>query len=255
MAKLFNNIRKKLLTEKPSISRTSNYLKYAIGEIILVMIGILLALQVSNWNEERKHKKHEKIILTNLLDDLIKAEVTSLNQIDEEKTKIDYLVKMLSKEGQKFMLDNIKKDSIFSLIFWELYTDTPVINSYSDLKNAGNLALITNDSIRQAFTSLEKNIVGLNSTLKDRLTVQQINFDKIVINKLNFLMMYKSHLSNYKIDFGKETDFASLLKQQNILNIIAIKLSFTESSLKARTSLLNDIQSLIKSIQKILEKN
>jgi len=50
MAKLFNNIRKKLISEKPSATRTANYLKYAIGEIILVMIGILLALQINNWN-------------------------------------------------------------------------------------------------------------------------------------------------------------------------------------------------------------
>ncbi|WP_028872507.1 DUF6090 family protein [Psychroserpens burtonensis] len=50
MIKLFRNIRKNLLNE----GKTTKYFKYAIGEIILVVIGILIALQINNWNEERK---------------------------------------------------------------------------------------------------------------------------------------------------------------------------------------------------------
>ncbi|MCF6212902.1 MAG: DUF6090 family protein, partial [Flavobacteriaceae bacterium] len=65
MAKLFHKIRKQIVSEKPSFSRTTNYLKYAIGEIVLVMVGILLALQVNTWNEHRKQKKREVTILTN----------------------------------------------------------------------------------------------------------------------------------------------------------------------------------------------
>lgn len=53
MIKLFRNIRQNLLNE----GKTSKYLKYAIGEIILVVIGILIALQINNWNENQKQKK------------------------------------------------------------------------------------------------------------------------------------------------------------------------------------------------------
>jgi len=59
MAKLFNKIRKKLISEKSSKSRSANYLKYAIGEIVLVVIGILIALSINNWNESRKDGKIE----------------------------------------------------------------------------------------------------------------------------------------------------------------------------------------------------
>jgi len=69
MAKLFNNIRKKLVSDKPSATRTANYLKYAIGEIILVVIGILIALSINNWNENRKLeslvKNYEQNIIKN----------------------------------------------------------------------------------------------------------------------------------------------------------------------------------------------
>ena len=50
MLKFFRNIRKKLASE----NKVASYLRYAIGEIILVVIGILIALQVNNWNEQRK---------------------------------------------------------------------------------------------------------------------------------------------------------------------------------------------------------
>ncbi|MFK5891104.1 MAG: DUF6090 family protein [Flavobacteriaceae bacterium] len=252
MAKLFNSIRKKLISEKPSVTRTTNYLKYAIGEIVLVMVGILLALQVSTWNEIRKQKNQELKILNNLLVDLKKAETNSLEQISNEELRLEYIVKSLSKEGRKSLLNNNKKDSIIKEILWNLNTSTPVINTYSDLKNSGNLSVISNDFIRQAFTSLEINIRNLNSTLKDRLDVQQINIDGIVINKLNFLIMNKKKYSKYKIEYGKAPNYQALFKQQNILNVIAIKLDFTMSSKKSRITLLHDIQSLIKNIEKEL---
>ena len=53
MIKFFRNIRRSLLSE----GKTSKYLKYAVGEIVLVVIGILIALQINNWNEHRKELK------------------------------------------------------------------------------------------------------------------------------------------------------------------------------------------------------
>jgi hypothetical protein len=62
MIKLFRNIRQKLIKEgkttNPAFAKASagTYLKYAIGEIVLVVIGILIALQINNWNERRKDR-------------------------------------------------------------------------------------------------------------------------------------------------------------------------------------------------------
>ena len=50
MIKFFRNIRQILIME----NNTSKYLKYAIGEIVLVVIGILIALQINNWNVDGK---------------------------------------------------------------------------------------------------------------------------------------------------------------------------------------------------------
>ena len=66
MIKFFRHIRQRLLSE----GKTVNYFKYAIGEIVLVVIGILIALQVNNWNEDRKNRTQEKFILERLSEDL-----------------------------------------------------------------------------------------------------------------------------------------------------------------------------------------
>ena len=66
MLKFFRTIRKKLIEQ----SKVRNYFFYAIGEILLVVIGILIALQVNNWNEERKLNLLEVSYYESLLQDL-----------------------------------------------------------------------------------------------------------------------------------------------------------------------------------------
>jgi len=66
MIKFFRHIRQQLIME----NKTSKYFKYAIGEIILVVIGILIALQINNWNETKKTKEKEQQILTEIISDL-----------------------------------------------------------------------------------------------------------------------------------------------------------------------------------------
>ena len=85
MIKFFRKIRQKLLSE----NKFSKYLLYAIVEIVLVVIGILIALQINNWNAEQKMGKEEIGILNNLLDGLSSAkeqsdiEISNENQLKE----------------------------------------------------------------------------------------------------------------------------------------------------------------------------
>ena len=71
MIKFFRHIRQNLLFK----GRIGRYLKYAIGEIFLVMIGILLALQVSNWNQDRKDRISERKLLDNIHRDFVQNKI------------------------------------------------------------------------------------------------------------------------------------------------------------------------------------
>ena len=66
MIKFFRQIRFKLMNE----NKTSRYFKYAIGEIVLVVIGILIALQINNWNEGRKTKQQAQNYKKTIVNDL-----------------------------------------------------------------------------------------------------------------------------------------------------------------------------------------
>jgi Family of unknown function (DUF6090) len=74
MTRIFKNIRQQLASENKAMA----YLRYAIGEIILVVIGILIALQVNNWNEGRKDSRFEKEILS-LIDQNLEQDSISLS--------------------------------------------------------------------------------------------------------------------------------------------------------------------------------
>ena len=77
MIKIFRNIRQNLLAE----GKTSRYLKYAIGEIILVVIGILIALSINNWNENKKLDRSRQDYYRQLLIDLNKDKESAHNFI------------------------------------------------------------------------------------------------------------------------------------------------------------------------------
>jgi uncharacterized protein YlxW (UPF0749 family) len=84
--KLFRNIRKKLLAE----GKTTNYLKYSIGEIVLVVIGILIALSINNWNENRKDRFKEKDLEMALLSDFQETKTRLQETINKQQQVIAY---------------------------------------------------------------------------------------------------------------------------------------------------------------------
>ena len=92
MIKLFRNIRQNLLAE----GKTSKYLKYAAGEIILVVIGILIALSINTWNEERKERAIIKSVMKNIRYDLI-SDTLRFSYIIEKIPKDMELTKSLLK--------------------------------------------------------------------------------------------------------------------------------------------------------------
>lgn len=91
MIKFFRKIRQKLLSE----NRFSKYLIYALGEILLVVIGILIALSINNWNEDRKNNLREIRLVKNVVEDLrldLAHFQQSLNELDDQLEVVDRII-------------------------------------------------------------------------------------------------------------------------------------------------------------------
>ncbi len=239
-----------------SENKTGKYFKYAIGEILLVMLGILLALQVNNWNEERKDRVEEIIILESLDKNLILANEQSDSLISSEKYSKGVLLLVLGIDSINSILDsNSISAKIFKDAFWNLESDIPVINTYIELKNTNKLSLIKNHEIKEKFTSLEVNLNELEGMLDDRLNVQQIRIDDIAENEVNFIPFIKSSIPTINIEKEKQNNFELILSNQRIRNLLGLKLNMTQDVLNYRENLDNDIKDLRMLIEAELSKH
>ena len=137
MIKFFRKIRQNLLIE----NKTGKYLKYAIGEIVLVVIGILIALQINNWNENQKLESRAQDYYTQLLDDLnndIISTQSIIKEFSNQQKEYNNYISSYDKKG----LTPIKaygQVSKLALIYSPITFNTNTIES---LQNSGDVGLI-----------------------------------------------------------------------------------------------------------------
>lgn len=144
MINFFRKIRQKLLTE----NRLSRYLIYAVGEIVLVVIGILIALQINNWNIRRMEQSKIQVYVGSLIHDLeedIIMSKFSMNQAIEVLRRVDSLTQYMQDRN----IENISNLDILCLssslgyrpFSWNRAT-------LDELKSSGSLQFIENDSLK-----------------------------------------------------------------------------------------------------------
>ncbi|TXG36878.1 DUF6090 family protein [Seonamhaeicola maritimus] len=163
MIKFFRKIRQKLLAE----NRFSKYLLYAVGEIVLVVIGILIALQINTWNQEKANQKLEVKILKelkrNLKKDLI--EITSdIGVMDENQIRLGEVIKELK--------NNVNpSDEFYNNVaaLKRVPHFDPIKSAYEFLHSKG-VDIISNDSLREIISNhYELNYPYYNKYENERL--------------------------------------------------------------------------------------
>ncbi len=147
MLKFFRNIRHNLAAH----NRFRNYTLYALGEIILVVIGILIALQINNWNESRKERKREKMYLESLQSDLQESQSELRRVIKKTDTiatnqLLDYSIDAFQMPAARVFDSLILKTFGYTIAM----TNEGKIN---DISGSGDLKVIRNDSLRRMIAS------------------------------------------------------------------------------------------------------
>ena len=150
MIKFFRKIRQQLLTE----NKFSKYLLYAIGEIILVVIGILIALQINNWNENnvlaKKEIKYLKEIKKHLKSDLENQLIPGSEYYQRSLDSYDILLSNFYNSPQSIPEDSIRRLFLRMVLPWKLVFNTV---AFDNLNSVG-IDLISNDSIREYISQL-----------------------------------------------------------------------------------------------------
>lgn len=167
MINFFKKIRQKLATENKFIA----YLRYATGEIVLVVIGILIALQINNWNEERKKEKEFRFSLKQLY------ETISVDQALMTSLKDIYSFQIMMIDNLLNDAENIPQDQLPLIIQSLDYYGIDQLIRYSDQKFRESLIIynpsneLQNELAQQLFKYLrDLNFTfGLDSENKHKL--------------------------------------------------------------------------------------
>ena len=206
MIKFFRRLREQLLSE----NKISKYLLYAIGEIVLVVIGIFIAIQLNNLNEKRKQQNREEEYYCKLLED-VQQDLIQIDQliVESEKRIIasNQLLALLQQENLNSKLIANKMLEAISLV---TYTFKPNIAAFEDIKSSGNLAILRDEEIKskllEYYASIEGivDVVDINADgsvgrFYDKSNYAKVGWHQIefVNNAIDSAIVDKSMLNSY----------------------------------------------------------
>ena len=195
MLRFFRIIRKKLVEEQ----RTRQYIIYAIGEILLVVFGILIALQINNWNEERKLLKDEQYLLVEL--ELEFNTNLSLVQRDYNGNRVtsDAVIHIMSLFVEPEKADPNIIDSLIVTVFNNTSFD-PKTGVVDEIISTGRLNVLSDDSLRYLISQWPSVLKNQQEDINIRAT----HFEQFVLPEI--FRNYPIKNSNSFVDFSFWTD-------------------------------------------------
>ncbi len=249
MIKFFRKIRRKLLSE----NKFSKYLIYATGEIVLVVIGILIAVQINTWNQNRISKKVEKVILNRLILDL--------NQDHQRYEELDSIYSVMYKNNKDFSQlirkSTLNDDDYNAIInFWganphEMSCRT---STYEEMVNTGKIYLISNVELVTQIIDYYK----LLSQFQTKISKEGNQYGH-VWNGPELINFW--HMKNKADDKQKIMDLADLLLDQDgepikhLYNIVGWGTSLTRRNIN-RINILDSLNiNLSKEVNFYLQQN
>jgi hypothetical protein len=205
MINYFRNIRHRLADENKYLK----YMRYAIGEVLLIVIGILLALYLNNLNLENSIRKDQVKILNELVLNLDNTIVAFERTIQTETSYLNHNLSIIDHFDQKKPY-TASLDELFGTYFWTV-SSNPVTGAYDYLKSRG-LNLIENDSLRQNLSFLFES---------DFKVLKEEN--QFWANSFQENISYPYHVKNFRKYHPERKDisaleFAKPLNYQSLLN-------------------------------------
>lgn len=225
-------------------SKFSNYFFYAFGEIILVVIGILIALQINNWNENRKNILTESVYLKELQEDFeinLEKSNNSIAGIEEALPRLIGLLEQSALENPTISIDSLNKDCAF-ISSMPAYFSTD--RTYNNLIGSGDFKLITSADLKSAIADYYK-ALDILKLVQSTHEMDLVNaFQPYIIEFLDYQAIPWMRVNDYPLPPPvEENRILKVLKDQKFRNIITLKMH-----------ILADLLDLNRSIQQINTK-
>ena len=232
MIKIFRRVRHKLLSE----NKLSKYLIYALGEIVLVVIGILIALQINNLNEQRKQKNLEQNYLRSLKKEF-ENNLIEVDRVIELTAKLhDNAQEMAKYTGPKLL--NITEKKFGELYFGTINSEVqyrPGSGVLNEIINSGKLNIFQNKGLKNALATLDAMLLQIRFQENEELS--EVRRSLIIIGRENASqrrMAYDAFGGLFGVDEGRFVDSNKhLLTSMKFDNLIT-GFIFTSGYLKSR---------------------
>jgi hypothetical protein len=212
-------------------NKTSKYFKYAIGEIVLVVIGILIALQINNWNENRNSRNQEQTILKALKTEISENQIILAKDLKKHTSALRLLIELseyISPEPEK--IDEIRLDSLMFSLGW-LPGYTPKDGVINSIIASGKISLIKNNTLNSKLASWDSFLNQYNKAL---------NWSEKDVFDLTFPYIqdkypYKRTLRHFGSGANSISKFA--FSQEDLLSDLAFESIVSERIIDASDSL------------------
>jgi len=222
MIKFFRKIRQNLLSE----NKTGKYFKYAIGEIVLVVIGILIALSINNWNTERVNNNRVKQYAKSLVQDLENdIEMINVSQFQAKKSfkKIDSLKSyILSTDLANLSNTNLyvfTHDIMYRPYMWNRST-------FDEMKNSEILHNFKNDNLKKKLIAYESFSYHLDKDFDQDMTnahkAEEVKSEIMDLNNPYFSQMKVLEMERFNdpnLDLFNTVEYQRAKKEDRILQI------------------------------------
>lgn len=248
MINFFRKIRQKLLSE----GRLNKYVLYAIGEILLVVIGILIALQINNYNEDRKEQKLADTYLENLKLDL-EADINALDKALNDLTRFEkegyYSLHVL--EGKIKDIDTTK--FLKSLVWNNHYhLHQAATSTYEDLISSGNIKLVSDNELKvKLSTYYQKNDWMAQFGQRARETYWYVMREEI-FKSVDPFMMGAFYDSEYYPDKDPTIKYEDIIVDFNEIKSHKSLIDAIKRALSLRIWHRNDLQNNKKEVKGVL---
>lgn len=242
MISFFRNIRQKFLSE----SKFSKFLIYSIGEIVLVVIGILIAIQLDSWRDTKQQDLKTQHLNQRLIEQVIQNIDQAHEAIEATNKQYDGITTLMMIVGKPYQVYNPQKlDSLiyYSIVDYDLELNMEILN---EARDNGSINSINNDPLRVALY----NLTSIVTLIEQRIQIANTNNNNYMVpyfyKNISFRTLNSSLSESYRKQIGdsklEKSNYEKIMMDREFENLLYTRLTYSEEMLTHYQDLLDYLE-------------